>query len=391
MLLGRGRAVPILGLIQILGWGATYYAPALIAPLIAADRQWSLTFTFSGITIGLITAGLCSPLSTRLVHRLGGHIAIAIGALITAVGLAALALAPHKVAYVAAWIWLGAGMSLVLSDASYVALARIFPGEVRRPMVLISMMAGVAGSIGWASTYLLLQNGNWQSPLLLYAGLFSCIAAPLLFFLLPRPVSAEVKPEHKSTDPTVAEVSPSGPLLWLQFVGFAAYAFTISATLAHFIPMMVRSEIDAGTTVLVAMLLAPMQLAVRLFEFMFGQRSHPLRITRAAVMAFFCAFAIVLLMGFSVATSVIFVLLIGFANGVMSIARGVLPLAVFGHEGYPKAAGILGLASLGSQAIGPMAIALVIERGTDFAALAILAGTIAVSIISFGLLRVRTS
>ncbi len=78
-------------------------------------------------------------------------------------------------------------MSLVLSDASYVALARIFPGNVRRPMVLISMMAGLAGSIGWASTYLLLRHGSWHLPLLLYASLLAFVAAPLLLFALPRP------------------------------------------------------------------------------------------------------------------------------------------------------------------------------------------------------------
>src|SRR5690606_1525931 len=118
---GNGRAIPILGLVQILGWGCTYYAPALVAPLIAAELGWSLTFAVSGVSIGLIVAGLCSPVSTRLVERFGGHVAIAGGVLITGGGLLGLALASHEIAYVGVWIWLGVGMSLVLSDPSYVA------------------------------------------------------------------------------------------------------------------------------------------------------------------------------------------------------------------------------------------------------------------------------
>lgn len=387
LILGRGRAVPILGLIQILGWGSTYYAPALLAPLIAAERNWSLTFAISGLTVGLITAGLCSPLSTRLVHRLGGHIAIAGGALITAAGLTALIFASDKVAYIGVWAWLGIGMSLVLSDASYVALARIFPGNVRRPMVLISMMAGLAGSIGWASTYLLLRHGSWHLPLLLYASLLAFVAAPLLLFALPRPAPAPGPVTQTATSPVAGKWPPRGLPLWLQFAGFATYAFTISATLAHFIPLMARSDISAGNAVVIAMLLAPMQLAVRLFEFVFGQRSHPLRITRAAVVTFFCAFATVLMLGFSITTAVAFVLMMGFANGVMTIARGVLPLSLFDHEGYPKAAGILAFGSLGSQATGPVVMALVIERGSDFAALTMLAAFTAISILCFTLLR----
>ena len=43
----RWRAIPILGLCQILSWGAIYYTPVLIAPLIAEERGWSLTFAMS--------------------------------------------------------------------------------------------------------------------------------------------------------------------------------------------------------------------------------------------------------------------------------------------------------------------------------------------------------
>ncbi|WP_173932663.1 MFS transporter [Chelativorans sp. Marseille-P2723] len=384
---GRGRAVPILGLVQIAGWGATYYAPALLAPLIAAEREWSLTFTISGITIGLIVAGLCSPLSTRWVDRAGGQVAIAIGALLTAGALVALTLAASKVAYIGAWIWLGAGMSLVLSDSSYVALARIFRDNVRRPMVLISMMAGLAGSVSWASTYLLLQVGSWRTPLLLYAGVFAFLIAPLLAYVLPREAGTPAASAQKISQVVASRWPPRGLPLWLLFMGFASYAFAISATLAHIIPMMARSGVGEGTAVAISMLLGPMQLAVRLFEFMFGQRSHPLLITRAAVVTFFCAFATVVAVGFSTPTAVLFVLMMGFANGVMTIARGVLPLALFGHDGYPKAAGILGFGSLGSQAIGPLALAIVIERGSDFAALVTLAGIMAASILCFGLVR----
>ena len=386
---GKARAIPILGLIQILGWGTTYYAPALAAPLIAAEQGWSLTFAVSGITIGLVVAGLCSPVSTRLVHRFGGHVAIAIGALVTAIGLAALALVTHQTAYVGAWIWLGIGMSLVLSDPSYVALARIFRDQARKPMVLISMMAGLAGSISWLSTHLLMQDGNWRTPFLLYAALFALVAAPLVALVLPRPQGTAAGDARRapSSEPAATGWPPRGAPLWLQFAGFSAYAFTISATLTHFIPMTQRSGIDMGVAVAVAMLLGPMQLLVRLFELLFGQHFHPLLITRFAVATILTGLVIVFVAGFSIPTLVVFVLLVGLANGVMTIARGVLPLALFGHVGYPRAAGPLAFANLGSQAAGPLLLAVVIEHGSDRLALAVLAGAVAVAVACFAALR----
>lgn len=382
----RGRAVPILGLVQILGWGSTYYAPALVAPLVAAEFGWSLTFSVSGVTVGLVVAGLCSPYSTRLVNRLGGHVAIAIGAIIAAVGLLALTFATHRIAFIAVWIWLGLAMSLVLSDPSYVALAQIFRARARKPMVLISMLAGLAGTISWLSTYLLMQSG-WRTPYLFYAAALGLVAAPLVAIALPRPQAEPAASTQPSSVGQAAVWPPRGAPLWLQFVGFSAYGFTISAMLAHFIPMANRGGIDTGTAVAIAMLLGPMQLAVRLFELVFGQRLHPLHITRFATFNFLIAFAVVLAAGLSISTAVIFVLLMGIANGIMTIARGVLPLALFGHTGYPRAAGLLAAANLGSQSAGPLVAAIAIERGSDFAALAMLAGFVAISIACFALLR----
>lgn len=384
---GRGRAIPILGLIQILGWGSTFYAPALVAPRLAAEFGWSLTLAVSGVTVGLIVAGLCSPLSTRLVHRFGGHVVIAVGALVVASGLLALTFVQYRVAFVGVWLWLGAGMSLVLSEPSYVALSQIFRSRARAPMVLISMMAGLAGPISWLSTYLLMQSGSWRTPLLAYATVFAFVAAPLVAFVLPRPDTSSAEAAQSPSGEVAAVWPPRGAPLWLQVVGFSAYAFTISAALAHFIPMMQRGGIEPGTAVAIALLTGPVQLSVRLFELIVGRRSHPLYITRFAIVTFVVAFAVALIFGFSIPAAIAFVLLMGIANGVLTIARGVLPLAMFGHGGYPQAAGILGFAALGSQAFGPLVIALVIERGSDVAALATLAGFVTASTACFALLR----
>ncbi len=175
--------------------------------------------------------------------------------------------------------------------------------------------------------------------------------------------------------------------LWLQVAGFSAYAFTISATLAHFIPMMQRAGIDPGTAVAIATLTGPVQLSIRLFELIVGQRSHPLYIARVAIVTFVAAFSVALIAGFSIPSAIAFVVLMGIANGVLTIARGVLPLAMFGHVGYPQVAGIFGFVSLASQSLGPLLIAIIIERGSDFAALATLCAVVTVSSVCFLSLR----
>src|SRR5512143_3733489 len=55
---GPWRAVPVLGVTQILSWGTIFYTPVLIVPLIAAEHGWSMAFTMGGFSAALLIAGL---------------------------------------------------------------------------------------------------------------------------------------------------------------------------------------------------------------------------------------------------------------------------------------------------------------------------------------------
>src|SRR6476619_7388619 len=104
VLRGPWRAVLVLGVTQIIAWGTIFYSPVLIAPLIAAEHGWSLSFTMGGFSLGLLIAGLVSPYVGRTIDRRGGHVVMATGALVSTAGLLGLALARNPAVYLAAWI-----------------------------------------------------------------------------------------------------------------------------------------------------------------------------------------------------------------------------------------------------------------------------------------------
>ena len=70
--IGPWRAVLVLGVTQILAWGAIFYPPVLTLPLIAADLGWSTTFVMGGFSLALLMAGLVSPLMGR--YRDASHV-----------------------------------------------------------------------------------------------------------------------------------------------------------------------------------------------------------------------------------------------------------------------------------------------------------------------------
>src|SRR5271169_3768772 len=123
---GPWRAVPVLGVTQILSWGTIFYTPVLIVPLIAAERGWSMSFAMGGFSVGLLVAGLVAPYVGRSIDRFGGHVTMTFGSLTGAVGLVLIGYAAHPAAYLAVWMVLGVAMSANLYDSAFATLGRIF-------------------------------------------------------------------------------------------------------------------------------------------------------------------------------------------------------------------------------------------------------------------------
>jgi hypothetical protein len=168
---------------------------------------------------------------------------------------------------------------------------------------------------------------------------------------------------------------------------FATYAFVPSGLSAHLLAIFARSGIDAGTVVWIGALFGPAQVGARLIEFTFGRNLHPLWVARFALAVLLCAFTMLALFGISVPVAAAFALLFGGANGLVTITRGAVPLALFGAAGYGRLMGRLAGPFLLVQAAAPLVMAFVVDRASDPAALALAAGFAAVALVCFILIR----
>src|SRR5262245_22867197 len=111
---GQWRAVPVLGITQVLAWGALFYPPVLTVPLIAAEHGWSVSFAMGGFSLGLLVAGAVSRYVGAAIDREGGHVMMTIGSLVAAVGLFALANVQGLWSYLVVCVVLGAAMAASL-------------------------------------------------------------------------------------------------------------------------------------------------------------------------------------------------------------------------------------------------------------------------------------
>ena len=387
---GPWRAVLVLGVTQILAWGAIFYPPVLTVPLIAAERGWSITFAMGGFSLALLTAGLVSPRVGLLIDRFGGHRVMPAGSLLGALGLFLLVYADHPAAYLAVWMLLGVAIAAALYDPAFATLGRIFGAAARRPITALTLAGGFASTVSWPTTHLLLDAVGWRGTYLVYAAVLALIAAPLHAFALPRTIAARPDPQARTEGGPVvpsAVLPPKGwPFLLVAFA-FAAYAFVPSGLSAHLLAIFGRAGIDAASVVAIGALFGPAQVAARIGELLFARRIHPLDVARFAVGMLLAAFALLALFGFSIAAAAIFSVMFGMANGLITIARGAVPLALFGAAGYGHLVGRIGGPYLVMQALAPLALAFVAERSSDPAVLAVVAGFALVSFVAFAAVR----
>lgn len=385
---GPWRAVLVLGVTQIVSWGCIYYTPVLIVPLIVSDRGWSIAFGMGGFSAGLLTAGLVLPYVGRMIDRLGGHVVMTAGSLVGALGLVLIVHVTHPAAYFAVWAVLGVAMAANLYDAAFATLGRIFGAAARRPITALTLAGGFASTVSWPATHALLERFDWHATYLIYAGVLAFVSAPLHAFGLPRSRAAiEPQPSAGGEARPARVMPPKGLAFVLVAAGFTAYAFVPSGLAAHLLAIFDRAGIAASTVVWIGALFGPAQVGARLIEFAIVRDVHPLWIMRFALGVLLVAFAGLAVLGVSPVTAAVFALMFGGANGLVTISRGAVPLALFGAAGYGHLLGRLAGPFLLMQAAAPLLMALVIERASDAAAMALTAGFAVVALGCFVLIR----
>ena len=135
----------------------------------------------------------------------------------------------------------------------------------------------------------------------------------------------------------------------LAFV-FAATAFVTGAMAAHLPRLLEIAGASATTAIAASALVGPAQVGARLIEFGALRHVHPLVSARLSTILHPLGAATSALFG--PAAVMAFAVLHGAGNGLLTIARGTVPLAIFGPIGYGLRTGLLGAPARATQALG---------------------------------------
>lgn len=359
--------IAALGIGQTLAWASSFYLPAILAAPMAAALGWPNAAVFGAVSAALLLAALLGPAVGRAIDARGGRRVLVASNVVFAAGLALLAGAPGPGVLVVGWLVLGIGMAMGLYDAAFATLAGLYGKAARGPITGITLIAGFASTVGWPLSALMADAFGWRGACLGWAALHLAIGLPL-HLSLPRHRVANT-PTTATDDAAAPPPRFAAPLL--AFV-FAVNLFVASAMSSHLPRLLAEAGATPAEAVAAAALVGPAQVAARIAEFGLLRRITPLGSARLATLTHPLAAA--LLGGFGAALAVPFAILHGLGNGVLTIARGTLPLMIFGAAGYGARQGWLVAPGRVMTAAAPFAFGVLLEGAGVGAAIAVTGG-----------------
>ncbi len=378
--LTRARTVAALGVIQIVAWGSTFYLPAVLSAPIVADTGWAYGTVTGGLSVALLASGLAARKVGRLIGAFGGRPVLAGGILLLAAGLVLLGLARSVPVYFGAWALLGVAMAATLYDAAFSTLGRIYGAQARPAITMLTLWAGFASTICWPLTALVTDAFGWRGACFFYAALHLALTLPLCLFAVPSVPRTSPIQGHATTPDAATDLR-----FWCLAVAGSALAMIVSAVSVHLVPILMERGLTLAAAVSLGALIGPAQVGARALEFMGRGRHHPVW-TMIVACVLIAAGLAALRCGVPAAAAVV---AYGAGAGLWSIARGTLPLALFGPLDYAPMVGRIAAPILIASATAPLLGAALMQRLGPDATLAALAACAAVPLCAALVLAAR--
>ena len=367
----RTSIVIALGTAQTLAWGSSFYLPAMLAVPMARDLGVAPSSIYAALSMALIISALVSPWSGRRIDRLGGRRLLLASGGLFALALLMLGLAQGPLTLAAAWAVMGLAMGCGLYDTAFAALVRLYGADARKAITGITLIAGFASTVGWPLSALMESLWGWRGACFGWVALHLLLGLPLNLWL-PRvteapsaatpaaaAAAAQVRSLASGADAPPPPAVSSGRLALVATL-FALMGFVSTSIATHLPALLQTAGAPLATAVALAALAGPAQVAARLVELGFLSRFSPLLAARLAALGHPLGAACLLALG--PVGALPFVLLHGLGNGLLTIVRGTLPLALFGAQGYGARQGWIALPGRLLGALSPWLLGLVLER-----------------------------
>ena len=356
---GTWAVIVALGITQITAWGSIYYSFGFLLQPYQAALGVSREGAAAAFTLALLTSGCLSTTVGTLIDRFGGRWVMTAGSVGAAALLASLSRVDSLMGLYAVYIGLGVVMACTLYEPAFAVLVQSFRSNARRAITFVTLFGGLASTVFWPLTQLLVARYGWRDALLVLGALNLTVCVPLHFVMLP-------KRAHEAHETVARRSSATGPLLrdvvadrvfLLLCAALVGYSLVFSAMSVHMMSILQAKGLTAATAAGIGAMVGPMQVLGRVLELVLANRVPIIRVGVVAMILLPVSLALFRATTLSLVGFGAFALIYGAANGVMTIVRGNIVAELYGRQNYGRINGALAAPALVATAVGPLVAA----------------------------------
>lgn len=368
-----------LGVSQIMGYGVLYYAFAILLPKMAGTLDLTLSGIFAVLSLALFLGGFMSPVAGILTDRFGGRFVMTGGALAAGLATMTLSLAEGRVGLFASIVLVESAAMFVLYPVAFASVSRLdLTISPQRSITIITLFGGVASTIFWPLTLALYETIDWRSAWVILGGAYLVVCVPLHWLCLGGPErDLEAPPSDKTTEwPVLTGTARQRGMIWMV-VSFVFSGYLMGAVMTLWVTNVQDLGHSAALAALAGAVIGPFKTVGRFLELLISRNLYPLVTYLLALGLMLAGFLTLLAVGFTVPGVMLAAALYGMGDGIKTIARGTLPLALFGHKGYGARLGWINSVSMAANASAPFAFALLTQHfggWISFAAMTVILG-----------------
>ena len=350
-----------LSITETVTWGILYYGfPVFLRPMeeaLGASRV-AITGAFS---VGLAVSALSALPVGRWLDRHGPRALMTAGSCLGSVLLFAWSRVDSLPALYAVWFLMGFALAATLYEPAFAVVVSWFTQHRDRALLTLTLTAGLASTIFMPIEAWLLDRMGWRAALVTLAVVLAVITIPLHAIVLRRGPTGGQPPKGgpRALTPgfTLGEAART-PVFWVMGVSFFIANFATVSVTTHLIPYLVDRGYTAAVAASVIGWMGAMQLPGRVLFVPIAAWLGARWVTASVFFAQAVGIAQLPFLGLLLPTLIPFVLLMGAANGMSTLARATSLAETFGSRNYGSIAGAIALAANGARAAGPVGASL---------------------------------
>jgi MFS family permease len=357
------RLVLWLSLAQLITWGSVFYTFALLLEPVERELGLSRAQSSLAFSLALLAEGVFAYPIGRWIDRGHERAVMTAGSLAVAAGLAWHSQVRSVEGFYAVWLLLGAALAATLYTPVFAVVTRRYPNDFRRAIITMTFLGGLASSVFIPLSAWLIHAYGWRTALLVLAAMHLLVCVPLhAIWLRGAPAKVPVSAVSAHSPATLLRSAP-----YLLIAVFVVGMMAITAAIPpHLISLLRESGLHEAWVIAIPATIGLMQVLGRLLLYFFEHRFDLHVANRVIPVLIPLALAALIAGAASPVAGLLFVLLYGLGNGMLTIVKGTAVAQYVNREHVASLNGALGLPQAVARAIAPLLLGVLWTREVGY-------------------------